>query len=196
MERAPPPPPSPSPAAAALAALDQVLMETPLSLRRPRQDDPVLLHTGLPDSKCFAMFCVCFAFAPFTPRCFAKVFFRRTPPKFRKKFRETLTSYKALAIAGPTRVASVTSRELSSRTIVTTIPHRINFPQPSFEARMKLNRSIKSRRAYCRMIDDCLFWRKKRYFLWAWAIGRSCDACCLIRLRQGASSWQSSYHTP
>eukprot|EP00967_Tisochrysis_lutea_P081546 scaffold112618_cov30-Tisochrysis_lutea.AAC.3 len=36
MERAPPP----SRAAAALAALDEELMETPLSPKRPRQDDP------------------------------------------------------------------------------------------------------------------------------------------------------------
>ena len=36
MERAPPP----SPAAAALAALDDVLMDTHMSPKRPRQDDP------------------------------------------------------------------------------------------------------------------------------------------------------------
>eukprot|EP00967_Tisochrysis_lutea_P090745 scaffold129948_cov33-Tisochrysis_lutea.AAC.4 len=36
MERAPPP----SRAAAALAALDDVLMDKPLSPKRPRQDDP------------------------------------------------------------------------------------------------------------------------------------------------------------
>ena len=98
MERAPPPPPSPSPAAAALgAALDQVLMETPLSPRRPRQDDPVLQHITyilvfptVSVSRCFAYVSRSRLLPP-DVQCFAKVFFRRNPPKFRKKFRETLT---------------------------------------------------------------------------------------------------------
>eukprot|EP00967_Tisochrysis_lutea_P070194 scaffold92514_cov28-Tisochrysis_lutea.AAC.2 len=44
MERAPPP----SPAAAALAALDEVLMETSMSPKQPRQDSPQARWAQMP----------------------------------------------------------------------------------------------------------------------------------------------------